>query len=90
MSSRWMKNPIKVFHLNAASTGLNEFALKDTNIEYDVAYTAPPEKVGLMPGDQLRSTKRAPFQGPLLVEANGRLIALGRGVAAKVEVRLCE
>jgi ferrous iron transport protein A len=47
-------------------------------------------QLGLMPGDQIRITKRAPFQGPLLVEANGRLIALGRGVAAKVEVRLCE
>ena len=47
-------------------------------------------QLGLMPGDQVRITKRAPFQGPLLVEANGRSIALGRGVAAKVEVRLCE
>jgi len=47
-------------------------------------------QLGLMPGDQIRITKKAPFQGPLLVESNGRLIALGRGVAAKVEVRLCE
>ena len=47
-------------------------------------------QLGLMPGDQIRITKRAPFRGPLLVEANGRSIALGRGVAAKVEVRLCE
>ncbi|MGB2964338.1 MAG: FeoA family protein [Anaerolineales bacterium] len=47
-------------------------------------------RLGLMPGDHIRITKRAPFQGPFLVEANGRSIALGRGVAAKIEVRLCE
>ena len=44
----------------------------------------------LMPGDQITITNRAPFRGPLIVEANGRSVALGRGVAGKVEVRLCE
>lgn len=47
-------------------------------------------RLGLMPGDQIIITKRAPFRGPLLVDANGRSVALGRGVAAKIEVSLCE
>ena len=47
-------------------------------------------QLGLMPGDRITVTKRAPFNGPILVEANGRTIALGRGVAGKIEVRVCE
>ena len=47
-------------------------------------------QLGLMPGDRIIVTKRAPFNGPLLVEANGRSIALGRGVAGKIEVKVCE
>ncbi|MFO7942844.1 MAG: FeoA family protein [Anaerolineales bacterium] len=44
------------------------------------------QQLSLMPGDRVRVTKRAPLKGPLLVEAHGRSVALGRGVAAKVEV----
>jgi ferrous iron transport protein A len=47
-------------------------------------------QLGLMPGDLISISKRAPFQGPLLVEGNGRSIAIGRGVAAKIEVEICE
>ncbi len=47
-------------------------------------------QLGLMPGDRITVTKRAPFNGPLLVEANGRIVALGRGVAGKIEVKVCE
>ena len=47
-------------------------------------------RLGLMPGDRIIVTKRAPFNGPLLVEVNGRAIALGRGVAGKIEVKVCE
>lgn len=47
-------------------------------------------QLGLMPGDQIIIIKKAPFRGPLLVDANGRSVALGRGVAAKIEVSLCE
>ncbi len=46
--------------------------------------------LGLMPGDLITVTKRAPFNGPLLVEVNGRTVALGRGVAGKIEVKVCE
>jgi Fe2+ transport system protein FeoA len=47
-------------------------------------------QLGLMPGDRIIVIKRAPFNGPLLVEASGRSIALGRGVAGKIEVKVCE
>ena len=47
-------------------------------------------QLGLMPGDCITVIKRAPFNGPLLVEANGRTVALGRGVAGKIEVKACE
>jgi len=47
-------------------------------------------QLGLMPGDRIAVIKRAPFNGPLLVEANGRTVALGRGVAGKIEVKACE
>ncbi|WOO89991.1 FAD-dependent oxidoreductase [Mollicutes bacterium LVI A0078] len=41
---------IKVFDLTMASTGLNEKALANTDIKYEVAYAAPTDRVGLMPG----------------------------------------
>ena len=47
---------------------------------------------GLYPGDCVRVLRTAPLGGPLLVDVNGREIALGRGVAQKilVEVSECE
>lgn len=47
---------------------------------------------GLFEGDCLRVLRAAPLRGPLLVEVNGREIALGRGVAKKilVEAGLCD
>jgi rhodanese-related sulfurtransferase len=41
---------VKVFELGGASTGLNEKQAKAAGISYDVAYTIPGDKVGLMPG----------------------------------------
>ena len=41
---------------------------------------------GLYPGDCLRVLRAAPLGGPLLVEINGREIAIGRGVAQKILV----
>jgi ferrous iron transport protein A len=42
--------------------------------------------IGLMPGDTVRIKRQAPFGGPVLLEVNGREIALGRGIAKMVEV----
>ena len=41
---------------------------------------------GLHVGDELRVLRMAPLGGPLLVEVNGRELALGRAVAEKILV----
>lgn len=44
------------------------------------------KELSLMPGDLIVVKKKAPLKGPLLIEAHGRSVAIGRGVAEKVEV----
>jgi len=46
------------------------------------------KQYGLYPGDEVRVVRVAPLGGPLLVEINGREIALGRAVAEKILVEL--
>lgn len=41
---------LRVFSLNAASTGMNEKQLKEAGIPYDYSYVIPHDRVGLMPG----------------------------------------
>lgn len=41
---------------------------------------------GLYPGDCVCVLRAAPLGGPLLVDVNGREIALGRGIARKILV----
>jgi len=41
---------------------------------------------GLFVGDQARILRKAPFAGPVLLEVNGREIALSRGIALKILV----
>jgi ferrous iron transport protein A len=43
---------------------------------------------GLYVGDVVRVLRVAPLGGPLLVEVNGREVALGRTVAEKILVEL--
>ena len=42
--------------------------------------------LGIHVGDWLTVVERAPFRGPVLVETNGTRLALGRGIAAKIQV----
>lgn len=42
--------------------------------------------LGILPGDIVSVVREAPFGGPILLEVNGREIALGRGIAHKIEV----
>jgi ferrous iron transport protein A len=44
--------------------------------------------LGIHVGDWLTVVERAPFRGPVLVEINGTRLALGRGVASKVQVEV--
>lgn len=43
---------------------------------------------GLHAGDHLHVLRAAPLGGPLLVEVNGREVALGRAVAEKILVEV--
>lgn len=44
--------------------------------------------LGIHVGDWLTVVERAPFRGPVLVEINGTRLALGRGVASKIQVEI--
>lgn len=48
---------VKLFGMNIASTGLSEKMLKDSGIDYEVVYAAPPGIVGIMPGAHLVFSK---------------------------------
>lgn len=43
---------------------------------------------GLFIGDEARVLRLAPFEGPILLEVNGREIALGRGIAVRIMVEV--
>jgi len=43
-------------------------------------------QLGLNPGEVVCVRRKAPFGGPILVEFEGRTIALGRRIAAKINV----
>ncbi len=71
---------IKIFDLNAASTGMNEKEAKEAGIPYDFVYIIPGDKVGLMPDSH-------PLHFKLLYEyPTGRILgaqAIGQGEAVK-------
>ena len=71
---------LKVFGLNAASTGLNERSAKELGIPCDIAYVLPPDKVSLLPGSHYLAFKLV-FELP-----TGRILgaqAIGRGDAVR-------
>jgi ferrous iron transport protein A len=43
-------------------------------------------QLGIMPGDEILVQRYAPFGGPIMIEVHGRNIALGRGIASKIQV----
>ena len=47
-------------------------------------------QLGLVPGDIAKVIRHAPFRGPILLNINGREIALGRTIAAKIKVEVVE
>jgi Fe2+ transport system protein FeoA len=44
------------------------------------------EQMGLHIGDEVQVLSHGAFRGPVLIAANGMQVALGRGVARKIEV----
>jgi NADPH-dependent 2,4-dienoyl-CoA reductase/sulfur reductase-like enzyme/rhodanese-related sulfurtransferase len=71
---------IKIFEMNAASTGLTEKAAKAAGIQFDFVYVIPGDIVGIMPGN-------SQFFFKLVFEVPTRKIlgaqAIGRGDATK-------
>lgn len=71
---------IRIFGVNAASTGLNEKNCKLAGIDYMTAYVMPGDKVGLMPNPSAMHFKLV-FENP-----TGRILgaqAIGKGNATK-------
>ncbi len=71
---------IKVFDLTLAATGLNEKVLKTTDIDYEVVYAAPSDRVGIMPNVSLVLSKL------IFEKESGKILgaqAVSTGVADK-------
>ncbi len=60
--------------------------LKITGIDGGSNLNDKLRQYGLFVGDQVRVLRLAPLGGPVLIEVNGREIALGRGIAARITV----
>lgn len=63
-----------------------ETDLKITAIDGEKNLNVKLRQYGLFIGDQVRVLRLARLGGPVLIEANGREIALGRRIAGKISV----
>ena len=43
-------------------------------------------QLGICPGRAVRVLRYAPLGGPIMVDIGGRSVAIGRGIAAKIQV----
>lgn len=64
--------------------------VKVVRFEGENPYENKLRQYGLIPGDCARIMRQAPLGGPLLIEVEGRAIALGRSVAARIVVEEIE
>ena len=64
--------------------------LKVSGLDGGARMQARLSQHGLFTGDRLRVLRVAPLDGPLLIEVNGREIALGHGIAEKIHVEVAE
>jgi len=55
-------------------------------VGYDPSVESRVRVFGLIPGAAVRVLRRGWFRGAVLIEVNGRTLALGRTVAEKVQV----
>jgi len=46
------------------------------------------EQMGIHPGDFVRIKRRGVLRGPIIIEANGTEVALGRGIASRILVEV--
>jgi len=45
-------------------------------------------QLGLYPGREVKILRYAPLGGPVMIDVEGRSIAIGRGIASRVEVEV--
>lgn len=45
-------------------------------------------QLGLCPGREIKVLRYAPMGGPVMIDIDGRSVALGRGIAARVKVEV--
>jgi len=62
--------------------------VKFSSLENIASLSAKLKQYGLYKGDFLSVIRIAPLGGPVLIEVNGREIALGREIAEKILVEL--
>ena len=43
-------------------------------------------QLGLTPGKEIKVLRYAPMEGPIMIDVEGRSVALGRGIAARIQV----
>ncbi len=63
-------------------------AIRIVGFKASPSLSAKLRQLGMVPGDNARVIRRAPFDGPFLLEICGREIALGRSIAAKVLIEV--
>ena len=44
-------------------------------------------QLGISPGREVRVVRYAPMGGPIMVDVGGRSVAIGRGIAARIQVK---
>ncbi len=64
----------------------NSISVKIIRFEGEAGLQTKLTQYGLYPGDIARVLRTAPFDGPVLIEVDGREIALGKNIAAQVIV----
>ena len=47
-------------------------------------------QLGISPGRMVKVLRYAPLGGPLMLDVEGRSVALGRGIAARVQVEVSQ
>jgi len=58
------------------------------SIEGEPGFTIKLNRIGVYTGDTARVVRRAPFDGPILLDVRGMEIALGKNIASHIMVEV--
>lgn len=45
-------------------------------------------QLGLTPGREVKILRYAPLGGPVMIDVEGRSVAVGRGIAARIQIKV--